>query len=153
MTSTTITVGEHLYDATAKFTKVTEFGISLEDLAAGKTSMPPQGARIDVAFEGVANGPKLKGTVTGVDYIHIRADGRYQLHIHAELTTEDGAKIAAFAEGVSIPEKGTTVAQLRENATLTTSSQAYSWVNQLHVWIQGTVDMATQEINLKAYAA
>lgn len=153
MPSVTISVGEHLYDLTVNFTKITEYGSSLETLVAGKTTPPPEGARIDVAFEGVVRGPKLKGTVAGVDYIHVRADRRFQLHIHAEITTEDGEKIAYFADGVATPEEGTSVAQLRENVTLTTSSHAYAWVNQLQVWVRGTVDLEKQQVNVKGYAA
>jgi hypothetical protein len=153
MPSTTITVGELLYEYTLHFTKVTEYGVSLDALLAGQVAPPPEGARFDVAFEGSSRGPRLKGTATGVDYLHMRADGRAQLHIHAEITTEDGEKIALFADGVATPEEGTGVLQLRENVTLSTSSPAYSWVNQLQVWGQGTVDPAKGEINLKAYAA
>ena len=153
MPSVTISVGEHLYDLTVNFTKVTEYGLSLEALVAGKTTPPPEGARFDVAFEGVVRGPKLKGTVAGVDYIHVRADGRFQLHIHAEITTEDGEKIAYFADGVATPEEGGSVAQLRENVTLTTSSHAYAWVNQLPVWVRGAADLAKQQVNVKGYAA
>ena len=153
MPSVTIPIGEHLYDLTANFTKVTEYGLSMEALVAGKTTPPPEGARFDVAFEGVARGPKLNGTITGVDYIHVRADGRFQLHIHAEITTEDGEKIAYFADGVAIPEEGGGVAQLRENVTLTSSAQAYAWVNHLQIWVRGTADLAKQQVNVKGYAA
>jgi hypothetical protein len=153
MSSTTITVGELLYEATVHFTKVTEYGVSLEAAVSGQVAPPPAGARFDVAFEGVARGPKLKGTVVGVDGLHMRADGRTQLHIHAEITTDDGAKIAFFADGVATPEPGTAVLQLRENVTLTTASPGYAWVNQLQVWAQGTVDPAKGEVNVKAYAA
>lgn len=153
MSSATITVGELLYDMSVHFTKVTEYGVSMEAVLGGQVAPPPEGARFDVAFEGVSRGPKLKGTVAGVDYVHIRADGRLQLHIHAELTTDDGEKIALFADGVGTPEEGTGVVQLRENVTLSTSSPAYSWVNQLQVWGQGTVDPAKGEVNVKGYAA
>ena len=153
MTSDTITIGEFLYEANLNFTKVTEYGVSMEALAGGQIAPPPEGARFDFAFEGGAQGPKLKGTVAGVDYVHVRADGRFQLHIHAEITTEDEAKIAFFAEGIVFPEGETGIFQLRENGALTTSYPAYSWVNQLQVWGQGTVDMAKAEINIKIYAA
>ena len=149
----TISVGEHLYEVSVKFTGVSEFGVSMEALTAGKVPPPPEGARFDVAFEGNSRGPKLKGTVTGVDYLHVRADGRFQLHIHAEITTEDGAKIALFADGVAIPREGSSIADLRENVTLTTSAKAYSWVNQLQVWAIGTLDLAKQEVNVNGYAA
>ena len=92
----TIPVGEHLYEVSVKFTRVSEFGVSMEALSSGKVPPPHEGARFDVAFEGNSSSPKLKGTVTGVDYLHVRADGRFQLHIHAEVTTEDGATICAL---------------------------------------------------------
>jgi len=153
MSNTKITIGEHLYDLTVKITKITEFGTSLMELGAGQVNPPPQGARFDMAFEGSGSGPKLKFTITGIDYLHVRADGLFQLHIHGEITTDDGAKISFFGNGISILEEGTTVAQLRESAMLTTSHEAYSWVNQLHIWAQGTIDVATMEINVRAYAA
>lgn len=98
----TIEVGELLYEYTVKFTGMTEYGVSLESLMAGKVPPPPEGARFDVAFEGASNGPKLKGKVTGVDYLRIRADGRFELHIHAEITADDGQKIALHADGVGV---------------------------------------------------
>ena len=49
--------------------------------------------------------PKLQGTFKGIDYIYFRADGRAELHIHGQITTEDGKKIALEAGGVAIPEK------------------------------------------------
>src|SRR5437868_2727311 len=88
---------------------------------------PAEGARFDIHVEGTATGPKLKGAVRGVDYINVRADGRLRLHFHAEITTEDGKKIALFADGVVTPKPGSPVAQLRANITLTTSVAEYSW--------------------------
>jgi hypothetical protein len=153
MTTSTITVGEHLYEYTVRFTRVTEYGVSMEALMAGETAPPPEGARFDVAFEGTSSGPKLKGEAVGVDYLHVRADGRFQLHIHAEITTEDGEKISLFADGVASPREGSSIADLRENVTLFTSSKAYSWVNNLQVWAIGTVDLAEQEVKIKGYSA
>jgi len=75
-------------------------------MLSGAVDVPPQGARIDIAFEGPVVGQKLRGTVKGVDYVRIRPDGRGQLHIHAEITTEDGKKIALFADGVAIFKDG-----------------------------------------------
>jgi len=152
MPSTTITVGELLYSYTLK-TKVTEYGVSIKDLLSGKVAPPPQGARFDVALEGVVHGPKVKGSVKGVDYLNIRADGHAQLHIHAEITAEDGEKIALFADGVAIPEKGTRIFELRENVTLTTASPKYSWINKLQVWGQGTFDPVKGEVKINGYNA
>ena len=149
----TISVGEHLYEVSLKVTGATEFGVSMEALSSGKVPPPPEGARFDVAFEGTSRGPKLKGTVTGIDYLHVRADGRFQLHIHAAITTEDGANIALFANGIAVPREGSSVLDLKENVTLTTSAKDYSWVNKLQVWGIGTVDLARQEVHVNGYAA
>jgi len=149
----TIEVGELLYEYTVKITGMTEYGVSLESLMAGEVAPPPEGARFDVAFEGASSGPKLKGKVTGVDYLRIRADGRFQLHIHAEITADDGQKIALHADGVALPRKGSSIADLRENVTLSTSSKDYTWVNALQVWGIGTVDLAEQVVQLKGYSA
>ena len=144
--------GEPLYEYTMQFTQVVEYGTSAEALFAGQTPPPAEGARIDVYFEGPITGARLKGTAKGVDYLHIRADGRAQLNIHAEITTEDGKKIALAADGVAIPQEGSSVFQLRENVTLTSNHPEYAWVNPLQIWAPGTVDVATGEIRIKAYA-
>ena len=144
--------GELLYEYTVQFTQVVEYGVSAEALFSGQTAPPAEGARIDVHFEGPATGARLKGTVKGVDYLHIRADGRAQLNIHAEITTEDGKKIALAADGVAIPQEGSPVFQLRENVTLTSNHPEYAWVNPLQIWAPGTVDVAKGEVRIKAYA-
>jgi hypothetical protein len=56
----TMDVGELLYDYTVKLTGMTEYGVSFAALMAGTVAPPPEGARFDAAFEGAANGPKLK---------------------------------------------------------------------------------------------
>ncbi len=144
--------GEPIYEYTCQFTQVVEYGASAEAVLSGQTPPPAEGARFDVHFEGPVTGPKLKGTVKGVDYIHMRADGRGQLHIHAEITTEDGKKIALAADGVAIPEEGSPVFQLRENVTLTTNHPEHLWVNPIQIWGLGTVDVSKGEIRIKAYA-
>ena len=142
--------GELLYEASPKITQVVEYGVSMEALMSGQASPPAEGARFDVHFEGPFTGPRLSGLVKGVDYLHIRADGRPQLDIHAEITTEDGKKIAFAADGVALGEAP--VLQLRENVTLTTSHPEYSWVNPIQVWASGTVDLAKGEVRVKGYA-
>lgn len=149
----TIDVGELLYEYTVSLTGITEYGVSFEGLMAGTTTPPPEGARFDVPFEGASNGPKLRGKVAGVDYLRVRADGRFELHIHAEITTDDGQKISLHADGVALPQPGSPVAGLRENVTLFTSSKAYAWVNGLQVWATGTVDLAQRVVTLKGYSA
>ena len=147
------TPGEFIYEYTVAVTQVVEYGTPADAVLSGQTPPPAEGARLDIHFEGPINGPKVQGTVKGVDHLHVRADGRCQLHIHAEITTADGKKIALAADGVAIPEKGSPVFQLRENATLTTSHPEYSWVNTIQVWAPGTVDVSKGEIRVKGYAA
>jgi hypothetical protein len=131
---------------------VTAYGApDLGAMLSGAVDVPPQGARIDIAFEGPVVGQKLRGTVKGVEYVRIRPDGRGQLHIHAEITTEDGKKIALFADGVAIFKDGPPVGGPRENATLTTSDPDYARVNPLQIWAPGTVDLAKGEVYIRGY--
>ena len=143
--------GELIYEYTVQFTGVTSYGApALDALLSGAVAPPPQGARYDVAFEGPVTG-RLRGTVKGIDYLHIRPDGRGQLHIHGEITTEDGKKIALAADGVAIFKEGPPVGDLRENVTLTTSEPDYAWVNPLQFWSPGTVDLAKGEVHIMGY--
>jgi len=153
MSSNTITVGEYLYEEKICLTNIVEFGASFQGVFSTQETLPPQGARFDVTFEGELSGPKLKGKIAGVDYVYMRGDGNTRLHVHAEITTEDGERISFFADGVSVPEEGTGILQIRENVTLHTASSAYSWVNQLQIWAQGTADLAKGEVYLKGYVA
>ena len=144
-------MGELLYEYTPMITQVVEYGASMEAIVSGQTMPPAEGARVDVYFEGPVTGAKLSGTVRGVDYLNLRADGRYELDIHAEITTDDGKKIALAADGVALGE--TPVLQLRENVKLTTSHPEHAWVNPIQIWASGTVDLAKGEIRVKGYAA
>ena len=74
--------------------------------ARRNTTEPPAGARFDISFRASLRGPRLSGTITGIDYLDMRADGRAQLHIHARIATEDGQAIAFFADGVDTPSRG-----------------------------------------------
>jgi hypothetical protein len=146
-----IELGEMLYEYTLSVSGMTEYGISFEALMSAKVAPPPEGVRFDVAFDGMMTGPKLNGKIKGIDYLWIRADGRMELNIHAEITTKDGKKIALQAGGVGSPRKNSSITDLRENVTLFTSSKEYAWVNARQVWGIGTVDLAKQIIHIKAY--
>src|SRR5271165_1281062 len=86
--------GQVIYEYTARVTDVTDYGLALPDVLSGAISPPPEGLRSDVSFEGPVTGPRLRGTVKGVDYGNLRADGRAELHIHAHITTEEEKNIA-----------------------------------------------------------
>jgi uncharacterized protein DUF3237 len=107
--------GEVIYEYTIQSTGATSYGVpALEALLSGAADIPPEGARYDLAFQGPIVGQRLRGTVELTDYIHVRPDGRVQLHIHAEITTEDGKKIALYADGVAHFTEGPPVGDLRE---------------------------------------
>jgi hypothetical protein len=82
MTTGSIKVGELLCEVVVNFTKITDYGVSLPEFMSGSVAIPPEGARFDAAYQGTFLGPRISGTVEGVDYLHIRADGRFDLHIH-----------------------------------------------------------------------
>jgi hypothetical protein len=96
----TIQASDLLYEGTRKITEMTEYGVSFQALMAEKVGPPPEGARFDVAFEGAASGPKLKGAATGVDYLRVRADGCFDLHIR-ETIIADTARRLMFRAMVS----------------------------------------------------
>ena len=146
--------GELLYEYTIQSTGGTSYGVpALDALLSGVADIPPQGARYDLAFQGPIAGQRLRGTVELTDYINVRPDGRVQLHIHAEITTDDGKKIALYADGVAHFTDGPPVGDLRENVTMTTSEPDYAWVNPLQIWARGTVDLAKGEAHVTGYVA
>ncbi|MBN1967701.1 MAG: DUF3237 family protein [Anaerolineae bacterium] len=145
-----VEIGEHLYDVEVQITKVVEFGVSLADLLAGKVAPPPEGARLNVHFEGEWTG-KVSGKVTGTDFITVRADGTFQVHIHGELTAPNGDTLAFFNDGIAIPDAGG-IAHLREHVVHHSSCPSLKWLNSLDSWAVGTANMGTGIITLKGYA-
>lgn len=142
--------GEKIYEYDLDITGVTDYGVSLEDILAGRQAVPPQGARFDVAFEGRASG-RLSGRVRGVDYLRLRADGRMDLDIRATIETAGGDRIALSADGVAVSDPAGPVAALFENVSLTTAAPRYAWVNARQIWAPGTVNLATGKIHIDAY--
>jgi hypothetical protein len=142
--------GEKIYVYDLKITGTTDYGLALQSIVSGQSQVPPQGARIDVAFEGRATG-RLTGRVSGVDYLKIRADGRMDLDIRAVIETEDGHKIALSADGVATLRVAEPVVDLCENVVLTTAAEKYAWVHTRQIWAVGTVNLAVGEIHLEAY--
>jgi hypothetical protein len=142
--------GEKIYEYELDVTVVTDYGLSLEAVLSGKVPIPPQGARLDVAFQGRAVG-RLAGTVRGVDHVRLRADGRIDLDIRATIETDAGQRIALSADGVAMPRSAEPVADLVENVTLSTAIEAYGWVNTRQVWGVGTVDFAAGKIRVAGF--
>lgn len=147
-------VEEHLYNADLQFTGLIEYGVSLQDLNAGRARPPLAGARIDITVAGMLEGPRLRGRMRGVDYVAVRADGRFDLHLHATITTDDGATIALFADGIAFPSRNESgVVEMRQNVRLSTASPDYAWVNRLQVWLTGHADMRVGRLSWRAWAA
>lgn len=148
----TLSNREKLYEYSLNFTHVTDYGVTLDDILSGKVAPPPEGARIDVGFEGKISG-RINGSVKGVDYLYVRADGRLQLDIKAEITTDDGARVALAADGTATPAPGSPIVQIRENVRLHTSHPDYAWVNRLAVWAPGTVDLSNGTVFVEGFSA
>lgn len=142
--------GEKIYEYDLDITGMTDYGVSLEAILSGAKPIPPQGARIDVAFAGQATG-RLAGRVHGIDHLRMRADGRIDLDIRAVFETTDGHRIALSADGAGTLRAGEPVADLRENVALTTAAEGYAWVNSRQIWGVGTVNVATGKIHIDAY--
>lgn len=76
MSDQTVMPGEFIYEQIVQIKSVTEYGAALDELLSGAARPPDMGARFDAHVEGTAKGPKLNGTMKGVDYFNVRADGR-----------------------------------------------------------------------------
>ena len=151
---TKIEVGDLLYEAKLNITNLVEFGVGIIDATNPDFTLPPAGARFDIAVAGTVSGSQIEGTYEGVDYLHIRADRRAQLHVHGVITTTNGSKISMFADGVATPDESAAgVNHLRENVILTTSVPEFEWLNAVQIWAQGTVDMNVLQIEISSYAA
>jgi hypothetical protein len=146
--------GELIYEYDGvRITEVTAYGAPpFEAVVSGAEAIPPSGARYDFTLEGRMSGPRLRGTVKGVDHVDVRPDGHVGLHIHAEVTTDDGQKIAMFADGVVSFPHGLPVGELRETVALTTAEPGYEWVNPLQIWAVGTCDVIAGRVDIAGYA-
>ena len=153
MNPQTIPVGELIYEAEIQFTNIVEYGVSMAALSSGKIAFPAEGARFDYGFQGDIRGAKLNGKITGTDYLYVRADGQFQLHIHAQIRTDDGHNISFSSDGLSMQTNGTNETQLRATVSLFTASPAYQWLNKLHIWAIGSLDPGKGQAFVRAYSA
>ena len=142
--------GEKVYECDFDVTGVTDFGIALEAILSGKEKIPPQGARIDVAYAGTIAG-RVTGSIRGVDYQVIRADGRLDLDTRATIETTDGRRIALSASGVGTPRTGEPMADLFENVRFITAAVDYAWLHTRETWAVGEVNFATGKIHIEGY--
>ncbi|WP_333684549.1 DUF3237 family protein [Pontibaca methylaminivorans] len=142
--------GEKISEFSLETTGITDCGVTLEAVLSGQVPVPPQGIRLDLAFEGPAVG-RLAGKVRGVDYIRMRADGRVDLDVRSIMETDDGHRIALSASGVAVPGTTGPVADVFENMELITAAPEYQWVNTRQVWAVGTADFSTGRIQLATF--
>jgi hypothetical protein len=145
-----VSTGDLIYDVNLQITAVMDFGITLEEML-GDNTLPPAGARLDVSWEGTATGP-VTGHVKGTDYLYVRPDRRFEVHIHGTISTDDEARLSFSAAGVATPLEDGTI-RLYEYLTAHTCFEQYSWLNHLVLRGEGVVNLATGSISLQVYAA
>ena len=145
MTENTTMRGEKIYDMELDITGVTDYGVSMDAILAGKESVPLHGARFDLAVEGKFTG-RLAGRAHGVDYLRVRADGRIELDLHVIIETDDGHRIALSGNGQAAPRPGEPVLDIFANVRLSTASKDYAWVNERQIWGVGTASLATKKV-------
>jgi Protein of unknown function (DUF3237) len=144
--------GDLVYEYTPNVTEIVEYGASADAVLMRKSAPPKEGARLDLYLQGPLVAGKLKGTFRGVDYLNVRADGRVELHIHGQITLEDGKTVALEAGGVGVPQGVSPIYRLREHVQLTSNHPELAWVNETEVWARGQVDVSTGKVHLTAYA-
>src|SRR4051794_9427925 len=98
MSERTTMRGEKIYEMELDLTGVTDFGVNMDAIIAGKEAIPLQGARFDLAVRGPFRG-RLAGQAHGVDCVRVRADGRMELDLHLIIETDDGHRIALSGDG------------------------------------------------------
>lgn len=141
---------EKIYEYDFDLTGVTDYGVSMNAILAGKEAVPPQGARFDLAVDGRGTG-RLAGRAHGIDYVRMRADGRIELDLHVTVETDDGQRIALAGDGQAVPRDGEPMLDIYANIRLTSAAKEYAWVNAAQVWAVGTASMDTGKIHVEAY--
>jgi len=150
MTQNPTMKGEKIYEYEFDLTGVTDYGVSMDAVFAGKETVPLQGARFDLTVEGRGKG-RLSGRAHGVDYLRMRADGRIDLDLHLTIETDDGHWIALSGYGQAAPRNGEPVLDIFANIGLSTASKEYAWVNVRQIWSVGTASMTTGKIYAEAF--
>ncbi|SFH84169.1 DUF3237 family protein [Bradyrhizobium sp. Gha] len=141
---------EKIFEYDLEITSVIEYGASMEAVLAGRQSVPLHGAQFDVALAGSIKG-RMTGTIRGIDYMRVRADGRRELDLRATIETEDGSRIAFSADGVGTPRDGEPIVDLAVKIDLTTAAAGYAWINARPAWGAGYANLATGKIHIDAY--
>ena len=142
-----------LYEAEITFINEVDFGITMDEILSGEKEIPGAGARFDQTFEGTLSGPVIAGTIIGIDYLTVRPDWSFRLHLHGQITTEDGARIAISSEGVSLQSEGSPKARLRSSVSFTTAADQFLWLNQIQAWALGTMNPEKRTAWIQAFTA
>ena len=142
---------EKIFEYDLDITGVTDYGANMEALFSGQKSVPLQGAQFDITCAGSIKG-RVTGTMRGIDYFRVRADGRRELELRGTIETDDGSRIAFSAVGIGTPRSGEpTMADLAVKIDLTTAAAAYAWVNAKPAWGSGHANLANGKIHIDAY--
>jgi hypothetical protein len=150
LTETPTMRGEKVYEQELDLNGVTDYGVSVDALLAGREAVPLQGARFDLAVDGRSKG-RLAGRAHGVDYLRVRADGRMELDLHLTIETDDGRRIALAGDGQAAPRNGEPILDIFGNIRLSTASKEYTWVNERQIWSVGTANLAKGKIHIEAF--
>ena len=150
MTQNPAMKGEKIYEYEFNLVGVTDFGVGMDAILAGRETVPLQGARFDLTVEGRGKG-RLSGRARGVDYLRMRADGRIDLDLHLAIETDDGYRIALSGDGQAAPRKCEPTLDIFANVRLVTAFKEYAWVNARQIWSVGTASMTTGRIYAEAY--
>ena len=148
------TPGELIYEYTIQSTGATSYGVpALDALLSGVADIPPQGGPVRPRLPGANRRPEATRN-NSANRLHPRPSRWSRSTPHpCEITTDDGKKIALYADVVAHFTEGPPVGDLRENVTMTTSEPDYAWVNPLQIWARGTVDLAKGEAHVTGYVA
>ncbi|WP_271617889.1 DUF3237 family protein [Bradyrhizobium sp. CCBAU 51745] len=141
---------EKIFEYDLDIMSVIEYGANMQAVLAGQESVPLHGAQFDVTLTGLIKG-RVTGTIRGIDYLRVRADGRRELDLRATIETEDGSRIAFSADGVGTPREREPIVDLAVKIDLTTAAPAYAWVNARPAWGAGYANLATGKIHIDAY--
>lgn len=139
-----------IFDYDLDIISVTEYGANMGAILAGQEKVPPHGAQFDVTLRGSING-RVAGSLRGVDYLHVRADGRRELELRGGIETDDGHWIALTAVGVGTPRESEPIVDLAVRIDLLTAAEPYAWVNAQVAWGAGYANLATGKVHIDAY--
>ena len=140
-----ITEQKVFFTEEVRLTNVKEYGYTWDDFINQRVEIPGEGLRFDIHFEGFITGEGINGSIKGVDYLTVRADGRLFLDLYAEITTVDDARIFVKESGINVH------GQLSLTMDFHTNDERYVWMNQEHIWATGDVSFEQGSVRIKAY--